>query len=238
MYLHIRLIFMSLEINKKIWACCPDDLLWQHFFSDSTSPPLKHVRVLLKRDKLGSITNQPLQISMTLSTTIPGKQEFTFKPKIELDSEGIYFPIKEKKGGGESVDKCYKTMRKAEWFELRSNDIHRVFRIETPCKQCGDLKFKRLLCFKVNHIINTGLYNALNEKNSLINRVDFHMGVNKGNLRVEQRFEFTPIIQLKTKRLNRLDKQYFLENGFDFESGSEDPYFQRLHPCPPFGNCE
>lgn len=231
---------MSNKRNKEIWRLCPDHLLSSHFFKGSSERPSVYEFDLISGEAFRKeYLCKPFQISLSLTTSTPADHEVSFLPIVEPDDDSFYFPVESKEGGGDDVPREYMKERKSEWSKLSRQNMHKAFHTGLHCSKCGGTRVQRLLSYKINSVINVGLYRAINSKYADIDKMIFHMGANLSDFPLEHGFTFTPVIQLKLREEMEVDRKFFMELGFYFENdGSKDPYLQYLFPCPPHGNCE
>ncbi|MCE7993479.1 MAG: hypothetical protein HEP71_15940 [Roseivirga sp.] len=235
------------------WQCCDIAQLVNHFhfMEKDKSGDLQQMRLgalvlegealsLLKSDSLKSLT---LHMALTKKEAVNG--EATFAPILEVCKEGglegsaTFKPYSSDAPYSGLVPGVFKEAVNRNWLLIDSTLVDDLFLAYKPTEKNQIPQLQRLLRYHISKKTNTLLFDVLTMKGVQDNlkAIDLYMGADMNKLDDKGAFTFTPVIVLRTKKLDdetllAIAKKGLRSFGGLTDDDDDEVLFEYLKPCP------
>ncbi|GAB5522501.1 MAG: hypothetical protein Roseis2KO_03730 [Roseivirga sp.] len=220
-----------------------------HFFSKKANGDVQQERVksmvfegkVLKSDSITSLT-----LHMALKGKRSANGKLTFAPILEvsktddevtyleasrlMDSDDVYADL---------VPYAFKEVVSRNWLLKNSSDIDDLFLAYQPNPKGDKPQLQRLLRYHINGDTNALLFEVvkMDGVRKKLKEIILHLGADMNKASDQNEFTFTPVIELKTKKLSEetllaIARLGLRSSGTITTDDDDGILFEYLKPCP------
>lgn len=235
------------------WQSCDiAELVYHfHFMEKDKSGDLQQKRLramVLEGEALSRLKSIPLK-ELTLHMALSEKQavngEVTFAPILEVSKEGdpgttaTFRPYSSDEPYSGLVPGAFKEVVNRNWLLTDASQVDDLFLAAKSSEKNETPQLQRLLRYQISEKVNTLLFEvlALEGVQKKLKGLYLHLGADMNKMNDKTEFTFTPVIELRTKKLDDHTLLAIARKGLRSAGGlgkddDDGIFFEYLKPCP------